>query len=201
MAKSLSTVEKVELALSIAAIVISITSPIVTYYWLDPTLQAFKLRARLQIAGTIHRTVEYKEPKRSNNKTNVRPNETRSLAELLSQFGTRVVHDVEYEVEISNIGQLPAKEAQIVAQFESAHEINLDSISFEPAILFEVTQKPGRIFITLSRPIAPQDTIKVRFRSPLPTQVSVSNEFGETSTIQTGTDWKNPSTIIINPQG
>lgn len=165
--KKLTTTEKWTIGLSLTAIIVSMISPITSYYWFDPQFQTFRNRARLQISSTNPINFNQKEPK---------PVIEIDLWEIPSYS----------DVEILNIGQLPAKDVQIVFNYTKLVEdekLN-PSITFEPPILSEITIREKTVFVTLKKAIAPQEKIKVKI-NPIPDNIWVYNEFGEGNSIQT----------------
>ncbi|HVQ38513.1 MAG TPA: hypothetical protein VMS31_13325 [Pyrinomonadaceae bacterium] len=82
---------------------------------------------------------------------------------------------------------MAAKDVQIVAQYY-AEAPEKPLITFDPPSQYEVVNRSNQIFVTLKRPIAAKAKLKVSFKD-YPSQVSVSNEFGETSTIDTELGW------------
>ena len=90
---------------------------------------------------------------------------------------------IDFELAIVNIGELPAKDVQIVAQYDSRVP-EKPSFVFEPPSQYELVTRPNQLFLTLKRPIAAKDQLKVTFKD-YPSRISVANEFGETSTIDT----------------
>jgi hypothetical protein len=170
--------EKVNTALSVVAIIIAAATPFVAYFWLDPTLQAFKHRGKLQVSSSKD-TAEFR----------------RGLIKAIieNSDGFNPVQ-IKFDVEILNIGDLPAKDIQIVAQYASAAPKEA-SLKFEPLVQYDVVPRANQVFITVKRPLASQDKLKVTFLDN-PSRISVSNEFGETSTIDTDLGWfYNPAQI------
>ena len=162
--------EKVSTGLSILAVVLAIALPIVSYYWLDPDLRNFKRRARLQVIGDALYELE----------TVHLPDE--GATSRWSQNG-------DYQVRIANVGQSPGKEIRIVTQDDTCpgdeKTETTHSFDFDPPVPYEQINKNNQTFITIARPLSPQETIRLTFR-PSPLRVAVSNEFGETTLLETG---------------
>ena len=159
--------EKINTVLSLIAITVALATPFVTYFWLDPTLQAFKHRGRLQISSSKDTSARHQE-------------EIRIILGLEPE-------PINFDVEILNVGELPAKDIQIVAQYDSGAPQTV-SLGFEPPIQYDAVTRADQVFITMKRALASKDKIKVTFRDN-PSRISVSNEFGESSTVDTGLAW------------
>jgi hypothetical protein len=152
--------EKLSLSLSILALVISISVPIASYYWFDPTLKQFGLRGRLQVSSSKDERDYHNEIIRA------------IIMEETPKLG--------FNVEIVNIGELPANGIQIISQyFDQATD---GGVTFEPILQYESTCRGSQKFIMLKRPLAPHDKLKITFNDN-PDKISISNEFGETSII------------------
>jgi hypothetical protein len=156
--------EKVSIFLSIAAVIISILSPFLTYFWLDPTLKAFSLRGRLQVSSN-------------------QDHSSYQFAIIESIIRDTEVPNIPFDISILNIGQLPASGIQIVAHYED--EAKDEGLTFQPPVQYEAVLRGTEKFITLKRPLAAQDKLKVIF-SDHPSKIAVSNEYGETSILDTG---------------
>ena len=174
----MSKYEKLSTILSVLALIAAISSPFVSYRWLDPQLQAFRNRARLQVTGTYidpksHQSIDWKDPK--------------SLPEVLTYA---------YEVKITNIGQLPGKDIKIVTTNTSGATIafyppptptptpSVTPFTFSPPIPYDIIEKDGQKFITITRALAPNDTLIMTFDLK-PLTIAVSNDFGETTLLDT----------------
>jgi hypothetical protein len=156
--------ERLTVILSSIAVIISAVSPIGVYYWLDPQRQSFLHRARLQVTM---------EPKH-------RYGVGGSWG---SDYWITTISGAD-ELKIVNIGELPAKDVLITAQhLYLPAQGSVPSIS--PPYPIESNIKDFTQFITLKKPIAPHETLTVKF-SGSPKVIWVSNEFGETSTVLTG---------------
>ena len=150
--------ERISIIIAITALLLAIASPIVSYFWFDPQLQAFRHRARLQVSGS-------------------------------SITGGNTAPDPVpvFHVQIVNIGELPGKDIRLVVQYSRESEPNPKAqhiIKFGPPVPYEIVNKQDQDFVLISRPLAPQDKIDVSFME-MPSMISVSNEVGETSVIQT----------------
>lgn len=101
--------EKIGIIVSTAALAVSIISPIATFLWLDPKIKEFNDRGRLQVTGEF---TKYKM-------STLIPNQ-------------RVVDlDSSYQANLLNIGKMPAKEIQIVVQYNENPPTG-DFFTFEP---------------------------------------------------------------------
>lgn len=164
----MSRYEKLSTILSVFALLAAIASPFISYHWLDPQFQAFKNRAKLQVTGAIIGDVNYE------------------ASTMRVTYGLTSP----YELEIINVGQLPCKEIKIVSQQqqELRDKVHLppddasQDFSFEPLIPFDVTTKGNQHFITVNRPLAPNDKLKMTFKY-VPSFVVVSNEWGEMTSL------------------
>jgi hypothetical protein len=155
--------EKISTTLAIISLVVSISTPIATYFWLDPGLKAFKDRARLQVSGSL-----------------VVPKER----VFSSPEGNKVsIVGENYQLKLLNIGKLPAKEIQIVAQYGEPPAG--DFVTFDPPSQYEIQNQNNQIFITIKRPLPSQDSLRLNFQI-FPTLLTVSTESGETNVIDTG---------------
>ncbi len=172
--KILSKSEKWSLGLSAVAISFSIITPVIGYYWLDPQLQAFRNRARLQISSPSKLIIEdaARENIEEDDKGTIK--DQRNFAPL-----------PRWKLDIENVGNLPAKDVQIIFRYpQSYNEKQLEGVTFEPPLLADIFNKDGNTFVTLKKPIAPQGKISATVMVA-PDEVIVSNEFGESSIIKT----------------
>ncbi len=119
--------EKIGIYFSAAALIISIASPIATYLWLNPNLKAFNDRARLQV---------------------IAPAKNGVLCFLTTYSG-----DPFCQVSILNIGKLPARDVQIVIQYQEDIPVEKELFSFEPSLNYETHNQGKQMFITLKRAI------------------------------------------------
>lgn len=159
--------EKISTAISIIALLLSIAAPIFIYYWLDPTLQSFKLRARLQTVAV--------------------PSVVRGYTDGSSAyvtFGPPGLDGKDYKIEILNIGQLPARDMQVIAEYDDSYQ-DEPSFTIDPPALIESKISNNKMYITVKRPLAPQDKMRITF-AVSPVTIWILNEFGETDTIHTG---------------
>jgi len=154
--------EKASVYVSIFAVVISLTSPVLMYYWLDPTLKQFSLRGRLEVLLIPENDELYKK----------------IITAILMDKPPIPANPL--NVEIQNIGKLPASGIQIVAQY--FNEGKEGGVAFEPPVQYEASYHGTQTFITLKRSLAPQDKLKITFTDS-PQRVVVSNEFGESSIV------------------
>lgn len=157
--------EKISMYLSIVALLLSLGSPILMYYWLDPTLKAFSLRGRLQVSSSP----EYADLHR------------KAIEALLT--GSELP-EIVFDVEVLNIGELPASGIQIITQYNLSG-VKEGGVTFDPPVLYEVSYHGTERFITLKRSLAPKDKLKIFF-TDYPNRVVISNEFGESSILDTG---------------
>jgi hypothetical protein len=177
--KKISNFEKITLALSIVAILFSILSPFITYFLLDPQIQSFKNRARLQISSPTSFMIEDSD-------VNIEIEDKTASDKKVGGFNPLP----RWELHIENIGELPAKDVQIVFRYnqdinikETGNKI-VESINFDTPYLPETKINNNDIFITLNKPIPPQGKIKLKI-GYTPDTVTVLNEFGEQNIIQT----------------
>jgi hypothetical protein len=166
--------EQLSLYLSIAAIVVSIASPIISYFLLDPQLQAFRNRAQLQIQEgvTIVPRIERHDGKPSSTSSSL------------------------WNLNVQNVGSLPAKDASIVLRYRRYNDPDtgqLDGssvpnilaelkLTLNPPIGYQVEQEGDDFRISIKQPIPPNDTLFITVE-PAPDSVFVSNEFGDITSI------------------
>lgn len=184
--KQISVLEKWTLGLSIAAVLISIGMPVVSYYWFDPQLQTFMNRAKLQIVEVKKEAVVTTNGPSSFEDIKNEEMWWKSLSAFF-EFNP-------WSAEIHNTGNLSGKDVLVAAKYSSpliekkeekaSLGVAMPDIKFEPPAPFEKVVNGDTIMITLKRAIAPQDKIKVTFSS-MPNTVWVSNEYGESSSIET----------------
>jgi hypothetical protein len=156
--------ERISIALAIVALVIAVAGPFITYRWLDPELQSFSNRAKLQVVG---------KPVGSF---------------ILYTLDEPITLPQAYEVEITNTGKLPAKDIKIVLRYDDEPQFDDQStfgFNFDTPTVYEVETKYGQRILALNRPLPPNDKVKITFRN-LPNLISVANEFGETTILDTG---------------
>ncbi len=158
--------EKLSTILSVAAVIIAVLTPIGSYLWLDPQLQTFRHRPKLQVlleeptsSGT---TMDYSDPNYP----------------IFTVTGSN-------RIRIVNLGDLPAKDIAISGQYLQSEDAT-KSPEVTPPMPIDLTSNDNLQFISIRRPIAPHDKIEVSFENA-PKVIWVSTEFGETSTIFTGT--------------
>jgi len=162
--------EKVSVILSLAAMLLSVCSPILMYSWLDPTLKAFGLRGRLQVSSS-----KDKDRREFHNEV--------IRAIIMDDLE---VPNIKFDVEIQNVGELPASGIQIVVQY--ADQAKDGGVTFEPPVQFEATYRGTQTFISLRRALAPRDKLRITLTDN-PSKILVSNEFGETSIVDTDLGW------------
>ena len=163
---SMTKYEKLSMALSAVAVLVAVGTPLASYFWLDPQFQTFRNRPRLQVTlgkrATGGAGIDYANPDFT----------------VLRTGGTN------REIEILNLGELPARDVLITAQYTDVSHVN-NAPKLDPPYPEETTVKDANQFISLKKPIAPHDAMKVMF--PIePKVIWVSSEYGETSTIITG---------------
>jgi hypothetical protein len=156
--------EKLTLGISILALGVAAASPYVAYRWLDPQLQAFQNRGRLQLS-IVYDTPEAKDT----------PPDTVDNAPA-----KRLLANNPLEVKIINVGELPAKDVLVTAQYDSDPK-EVETI-LSPPMPTDITLKDQTQFITLKRAIAPHDSVNFKFMDA-PKTVWAATEFGETSTV------------------
>jgi hypothetical protein len=158
--------ERISTGLAVIALVLAVTGPFVTYHLLDPQLQSFRHRGRLQVSVVENNSHRPKE---------LIGNKLRGPTEA------EVFADDPYEIRIANVGDLPAKDVLITAQYIDSKEIKMNA-TINPPLPMDTSIKDHTQFITLRRALAPHDTINLKFANT-PNSVWVSNEVGETSTL------------------
>lgn len=161
--------EKISTILGTVALLAAVVSPFITYWVLDPQLQSFKNRARLEVS-------EVTEP----SKPILVPNagdivRTKDIVDFLLNAHT-------YHMQIMNVGNLPAREVSIVLQYGTTPNNPLVEVS--PPLLTESADKDNLKFLTLKQPIAPSDSVRIKLR-PAPDEIWVSNEYGERNNLVT----------------
>jgi len=130
--------ERISIILAVVALGLAAVGPFLTYRWLDPQLQSFKNRARLQVTNRL--------PARG-----IESNE--------------FLQDTPYKIDITNVGQLPAKDVLMTLQYTDKEEIDSD-IQLSPPVPFDVVIKEDTKFVTLKKSLAPQDKAEVKFKIP-----------------------------------
>jgi hypothetical protein len=163
--EKISTAEKISIGLSVAALALSIVSPIATYLWLDPQFQAYRNRPVLQAFPT---------PK---------PPKTFAVGESIniSELWT----DQEYSLNVLNVGKLPAKEVIITARSAVNAEYVIQT---NPPIQYEVNKSPNGTFIKLLQAIPPNSTVTIHF-SPSPDLIWVANNEGDQNLLKTDAEF------------
>ncbi len=90
--------------------------------------------------------------------------------------------DKPYKIEITNIGQLPAKDVLMTLQYLNKEEAADTDIQLLPPIPVDIVIKEDTKFVTLKKSIASQDMFQVQF-TVTPKTVWVATEFGETTIV------------------
>ncbi len=174
-ARTMSYYEKWSLAISIIAIIAAIAGPILTYFILDPQVQAFRNRAQLKVASS------------SFMKTTMMSNNGKPVGVPIPAW----------ELEIRNTGSLPARDVTAILRYQrykdpetgleetsrlpsSSDEIQL---SLSPPSRYEIEILNNEFVVSLKTPIAPGDA--VRLNAVEPDSVWVSNDSGEFIMTQT----------------
>lgn len=164
--------EKSTVVVSMLALVVAAANPFVVYRWLSPSVkeikEELKQRARLQVS--------------SNSASDEYRRQVIRKIIIDGSEGSETV-PIDFEIEIVNIGELPAKDVQMVVQYDSRTP-EKPAFVFDPPSQFDLVTRPNQLFLTINRPIAAKDKLKVTFKD-YPSRVSVSNEFGETTTLDT----------------
>lgn len=150
--------EKISIVMGGVALLLAVVSPIATYLWLDPQLQSFRHRGRLQVNPILRPLTANSDGKISN-------------ATVLAWLADG------YEFEVANIGELPAKDVNIVLQYSDTATSD-DKIAITPPLLTETTLSNQLKFVTLKNVIGPGETVRFNL-SKVPKSIWVSNEFGE----------------------
>lgn len=134
------TQDNVSIVLSILALIVSIVSPFVAYFFLVPQMQEFRNRPRLGLEVSIS--------------TEVVP--------AMSNVPDSVPHTVTHRhFAITNLGSLPAKNVQVVFQYStlSDGELPPTDIAAKPPIGLDARLRGTNIEITLQTSIAPDETV------------------------------------------
>jgi len=92
----------------------------------------------------------------------------------------------DFKIIAINVGNLPAKDTLITAQYYENTNTQITAPTFVPPIPTDVTMNGNTQFIVLKRPIAPLDKITFSFPGIVPRYVWVSSDSGETSTVVLG---------------
>jgi hypothetical protein len=149
--------EKINTTLSVLALVLSAASPFIAYRFLNPQLQAYGVRGRLQVSG------------------DAKWNTSKGVSDMPDS----------YEVEILNVGALPAEDISIIIVSNNASD---QYATFEPPVQTETTTQGNSNFITVKSPLAPQAKLTVDFPS-IPKRIVVRSKDGEASQFDTGIVW------------
>ncbi|HRJ90297.1 MAG TPA: hypothetical protein PLN05_07850 [Pyrinomonadaceae bacterium] len=177
------TQENVSIALSILALIVSILSPVVAYFFLVPQMQEFRNRPRLGLEVLVS--------------TEVVP----AISNVTDSVPYTFTHR---HFAITNLGSLPAKNVQVVFQYTtlSDGELPPTDIAAKPPIGLDARLRGTNIEITLQTPIAPDETV---FLTPklIPDEAWVFTEYGERQSIlltgDTGRQPKPSRRLIVEP--
>jgi hypothetical protein len=139
---------------------------IFAFFRADATMEAFRHRGKLKVSGQppIMRIDVPAE----------------GAAIIVGDETTANVTYAVAELEIDNIGDLPAKDVQIAATYRS--QSTIEEPVFSPPLPTQKLTQGNTVFYTLQRPIAPKSHLAVTL-TPAPTSVSVTDENGESSTL------------------
>ena len=142
----MTTSARLTLIISSLALVVSLlaaaVSPWVTYHWFDPTTKPFKERA---VFVSVRSDTTAPESAGSSKEQSI---------------------DVRVEIELQNIGHLPANNAKIVAVV-TAGKVTEPTIGVADRVA-ERTKASGSIFeYSLSQPVAPDSKITITARGSL----------------------------------
>lgn len=85
--------------------------------------------------------------------------------EIAFQRWAADVDNAFYSVVVTNVGELPAKDALITTQYRNLTESSPVSVTFNPTVLTETSTNGNNQFITIKQPIAPHDKIEITFLS------------------------------------
>lgn len=171
--------ERISIIIAVVALVLAIASPIVSYFWFDPQMQAFRNRATLQVVGTPIDREKTAIQWFSAHSNSLMERDSNSKSELNIK---RL--DVQYEVAVTNLGRLPAKDIKILLQYELHPEVAPKSY-FDPEVPYDIVSREKQQVITITRPLAPQEKTTLNFAN-VPWTISVSSEFGETTSLNAG---------------
>ena len=115
--------EKLTLVISGVALVLSLLTPIATYYWFDTATKDYKLRARFVGGGSgLETSWNNKKP-------------------------------AKYFRQVINVGERPAEGVQVAVMYEDTSVISDNSIAFSPPTAFETKKSGQYYFYTLATPI------------------------------------------------
>src|SRR2546426_9934062 len=137
--------EKLSIILATIALLLAIASPLVSYYWLDPQLQAFRNRAVLQVVGESLATEKDKSWARF-----VRERSEPSPGATPEELDDKTVSSLTaapFEVEVTNTGKLPAKDIKILLQYwhNEYNENERDFLfQFDSPLSYDVVNKHGQ---------------------------------------------------------
>ncbi len=165
-----STVERLNLTLSTAALLVSVALAVLGYYWFVPALREYELRGRLEVTGK-----KVEEPHRTGDP------------------------EVSYEVDIVNIGSLPTKEIQLIARYPlllTTRTIDGQRISIpwdgdpipkveaiDPPLPVETSEDGTKIVVRQA--LSPKEHLRIGF-SHTPVTVWVLTDSGDPKVVQTG---------------
>jgi len=166
----------VGLCIAVLGVILGVAAPFITYRWLDPQLQSFSHRPRFQIStlkeAGARKVAEFKIKEVSD-------------ADFDKAFAawSDDIDNAAYSVVITNVGELPAKDALITAQYRTIPASSPLSVTFTPRVLTETSDSGDTQFITIKKPIAAHDKLEIRFsRTPKVIYASTS-EFGDSATL------------------
>jgi hypothetical protein len=166
------------------AILISIISPFITYYFLNPELKSFRNRGRLKVESgneiTKH-TIPANPPE---------------IPEAIDYLLARK----DWNLIVTNIGNMPAKEVQIVFRYTSLGpgEKPNPEVTVDPPTPFELSTEGNELTLRLKRAIAVGDGINVTVRTD-PDWACAYNEFGEGTCLETSEGRKRWRDLFATP--
>lgn len=157
------TQENISIVLSLIALIVSVASPFVAYYFLVPQMQEFHNRPRLELGVYVNSEFV---PANSNL--------ANSVPKVINYWG----------LAITNEGFLPAKNVQVIFHYTTLPDGEVPPLIVvsEPPINLESRVDGTDILITLKAPIAPNETTILKPKL-VPDEAWVYTEYGEKQSI------------------
>jgi hypothetical protein len=166
----------VGLCIAVLGLILGVAAPFITYRWLDPQLQSLSHRPRFKIL-----TLQEKGPRKVA-EFKIKKVSDEDFDKAFAAWSDDIDNGA-YSVVITNVGELPAKDALITAQYRTIPASSPPSVTFNPPVLTETSNSGDIQFITIKKPIAAHDKLEIRFsRTPKVIYASTS-EFGEAVTL------------------
>jgi hypothetical protein len=164
----------VGLCVAVLGVILGGAAPFIAYRWLDPQLQGFAHRPRFQISALqekgARKVAEFKIKKVSD-------------ADFDEAFAawSEDIDNASYAIVVTNVGELPAKDALITTQYRTIPPSSPISVTFNPPVLTETSNNGDTQFITIKKAIAPHDKLEIRF-SRTPKIIYASTSEGDSVT-------------------